>query len=96
MELSAKIFLGVVLLVFILLDTIMIVSLLKPGDERNQVIVWKASGYTLLVSVGTMMLDVIENFVRGKEMSLNPLIHLELIAIVYLIALQIFKKKHGG
>lgn len=96
MELSAKIFLGVVLLVFILLDTIMIVSLLKPGDERNQIIVWKASGYTLLVSVGTMILDVIENFVRGNEMSLNPFIHLELIAIVYLIALQIFKKRHGG
>lgn len=96
MELSAKIFLGVVLLVFILLDTIMIVSLLKPGDERNQIIVWKASGYTLLVSVGAMILDVIENFVTGAEMSLNPFIHLEIIAIVYLIALQIFKKKHGG
>lgn len=37
------IFLGVILLVFTALDIFMLVSLLKPGDERNQIIVWKAS-----------------------------------------------------
>ena len=37
---------GVALLVFIVLDIGMVVSLVKPGDERNQIIVWKASAYS--------------------------------------------------
>ena len=39
------------LLVFILLDLAMIVSLLRTGDERRQLIVWKASTGTLLIVV---------------------------------------------
>lgn len=37
MVLSAKIFLGIVLLIFVILDAVVLVSLLKPGDERNQI-----------------------------------------------------------
>ena len=39
MPVGAGIFLGIVLFVFTSLDIFMLVSLLKPGDERNQVIV---------------------------------------------------------
>lgn len=39
---TETIFILAVLLVFVVLDIIMLVSLLKPGDERNQIIVWKA------------------------------------------------------
>ena len=49
MPVGAMIFLGVVLAVFTVLDIFMLVTLLKPGDERNQIIVWKASSFTLLV-----------------------------------------------
>ena len=42
MPAGAMIFFGTVLLVFTTLDLYMLASLLKPGDERNQVIVWKA------------------------------------------------------
>ena len=52
MPVGAAIFLGVVLLIFTVLDVIMLVSLLIPGDERNQVIVWKASSFTLLATIG--------------------------------------------
>ena len=48
MPIGATIFLLVVLLIFVVLDGIMLVTMLLPGDERNQVIVWKASTFTLL------------------------------------------------
>ncbi len=74
----------------------MLVSLLKPGNERNQVLVWKSSFFILLAMVGANILDVIENFVRAQPMSQNPFIQLEVAAIVYFLALMFYKKRHGG
>ena len=48
MSIGAVIFLGVMLLIFAVLDIFMLISLLKPGDERSQIIVWKAGSFTLL------------------------------------------------
>ncbi|HIX66615.1 MAG TPA: hypothetical protein H9735_00650 [Candidatus Anaerostipes excrementavium] len=96
MPVGAAIFLGVVLLIFTVLDVIMLVSLLIPGDERNQVIVWKASSFTLLATIGAKILDVIENFVKAQPMTANPLIQLEVAAILYFIALMYYRRKHGG
>lgn len=95
MVLSAKIFLGIILLIFIILDISVLVSLIKPGDERSQIIVWKASSYTLLVTVGVMILNVIQEFVGERIALANPLIQLETIAITYFIALMVFKKRHS-
>ncbi len=96
MPVGAAIFLGVVLLIFTVVDVIMLVSLLIPGDERNQVIVWKASSFTLLATIGAKILDVIENFVKAQPMTANPLIQLEVAAILYFIALMYYRRKHGG
>ena len=96
MPVGAMIFLGVVLVGFIALDVIVIASLLIPGDERNQVIVWKASTFTLLGMMGANILDVIENLVREQPMAQNPFIQLEVFAIVYFGALMFYKRKHGG
>ena len=96
MPAGAMIFFGTVLLVFTTLDLYMLASLLKPGDERNQVIAWKASSFTLLAMVGGNILDVIENFVRAQPMSQNPFIQLEVAAIVYFAAIMFYKKRHGG
>lgn len=96
MSVSATVFLGVILLVFPVFDIVMLVSLIRPGDERNQVIVWKAASFTLLATVGTMMIDIIENFVRAQKMAANPFIQLEVAAIVYFAALMYYKKRHGG
>lgn len=73
-----------------------ITSLTKPGDERNQIIVWKASSYTLLVVIGVMILNVIQEFFGERVAPINPLIQLELTAIVYFIALMVFKKRHSA
>lgn len=96
MPLGAMIFLIVMLLIFAALDIVMLVTLLRPGDERGQVVVWKASAWTLLSVVGSLILDVIENFVRGQYMSVNPFILLEVTAIIYCVALVVIRKRHGG
>ena len=96
MPVSTMVFLGAVLLVFAVLDIAMIVSLIKPGDERKQMMVWKASAYTLLVTVGSLLIDVVVSGIGGQASSSNSLILLEVTAIIYFISLLYFKKKYGG
>ena len=86
---------GVFLLALLALDIAMIISLLKPGDERKQLIVWKASAFTLLVAVGGLVFDIIEAIVKAEAMTINPFIELSVIAMAYCISLLVFKKKHG-
>lgn len=95
MPMSAMLFLGAVLLIFTVLDLIMLVTLLKPGNERNQIIVWKAGSFTLLATVGAKLLDVIENVARAQPMTANPFIQLEVAAILYFAALLYYKKRHS-
>lgn len=96
MPVAAMIFLGVVLLVFTVLDLVMLMSLLKPGDERKQIIVWKASSFTLIVTVGATIIDVIWNLITEQPMTANPFIQLEVAAVIYFIALMYYQKRHGG
>lgn len=86
----------VILAVFAILDIVMLVTLSLPGDERNQIIVWKASTFTLLATVGGNVLDVIENLVRAQPMTVNPFVKLEVAAILYFAALMYYKRKYGG
>ena len=96
MPVGAMIFLGVVLAVFTVLDIFMLVTLLKPGDERNQIIVWKASSFTLLGVVGANILTVIEKFVTAQPLTQNPFVQLEVFAIMYFVSLMSYKRKHSG
>ena len=96
MPAGAMIFLGVILAVFTVLDIFMLVTLQKPGDERNQIIVWKASSFTLLSVVGANILTVIERFVTAQPLTQNPFIQLEVAAIVYFVSLMFYKRKHSG
>ena len=96
MPVGAMIFLGVVLAVFTVLDIFMLVTLLKPGDERNQIIVWKASSFTLLGVVGANILTVIEKFVTAQPLTQNPFVQLEVFAIMYFVSLLYYKRKHSG
>ena len=96
MPVGAMIFLGVVLAAFTVLDIFMLVTLLKPGDERNQIIVWKASSFTLLGVVGANILTVIEKFVTAQPLTQNPFVQLEVFAIMYFVSLMYYKRKHSG
>lgn len=96
MPVGAMAFLGVVLAVFLAADLVMLVTLLRPGDERGQLVVWKASAWTLLGTTGGLVLEVAENLIRSQPMAINPLVHLEVVAILYCGALLYFRKKLGG
>ena len=86
---------GIFLLTLIVLDILMIVSLLRTGDERRQLIVWKASTSALLVVVGGLVIDIVESVVREEAMLINPFIKLSVTAMVYLLTLLYYKKRYG-
>ncbi len=96
MQLQTMIFCIVMLAIFAALDIGMIVSLVRPGDERSQLAVWKAGSLTLLGMTGAAILNVIENFVRAQPMAVNPFVQLEVAAILYFVVLLYYKRKLGG
>lgn len=57
----------------IVLDISMIISLIKPGDERKQMVVWKASAYTLLAAVGAMVINIIHNIIQTDAMQIQSI-----------------------
>lgn len=83
------------LIFLILLDFSMLMSLLKRGDERRQLIVWKASTFTLLVLTLTFIYDIVSSILHLEPMTINPFIKLSTTAIMYTISLLYFKKQYG-
>lgn len=84
------------LLVLIFLDLAMVISMLRPGDERKQMIVWKTSASTLLVAVLMLVFDIVEALIKGEAVLVNPFIHLSVVAMVYFVTLMVEKKRYGG
>lgn len=85
-----------ILIIFAALDIAMIISLVRPGDERGQIIVWKASAFTLLGMTGALVIEIVNSLASGQEMTINPFVHLTATATIYFGALVFFKKRHGG
>ena len=91
----------IILAVSILLIVITLVSLPKLGDERTNYIKMKAQSYTFTVVIGVLLLEIVESIYlttwtdRSYE-GINPFIFLPVISIVYLISLQLSKRKYGG
>ena len=69
----------------IVLDIAMIVSLIVPGDERKQMVVWKASTYTLIGTVGSLAISIAE-----KMISLGA------TALIYFVFLLYYKRRYSG
>lgn len=80
----------------IILDVAMVVSLLRPGDERRQLVVWKASTWTLMGLVGMLVIDVAKGLVTGSMDPINPFVHLTVTATLYLGFSLYFKRRLGG
>ena len=87
---------GIFLIALIFIDFMMIVSLLKTGDERRKLMVWKASFFTLLITVLGLVLDVITAVLQAEAMRNNPFIELNVIAMTYFLTLLYYKKRYGG
>ncbi len=86
---------GLFLLGTIILDVVMVISLARVGDERRQLIVWKAGSFTLLVMVLTQVFDVVETVVRAQKLQSNPFIDLSVTAVTYFVVLLVLKKRYG-
>ena len=86
---------GLFLLGTIVLDVAMVISLARVGDERRQLIVWKAGSFTLLVTVLTQVFDVVEAVVRAQKLQSNPFIDLSVTAVTYFVVLLMLKKRYG-
>ena len=78
------------------LDLAMLVSLLRPGDERRQMVVWKASTWTLMGLVGMLVIEVVKGFATGSMDPINPFVHLTVTATLYFGFSLYFKRKLGG
>ena len=77
----------------------MFVSLVRSEleDERRKLIVGKACTWTLIATVGTNLIEVIEVVVQqpnGEPVA--PFIRLVVVALMYAIFLGWFKHKYGG
>lgn len=83
------------LLGLMVLDAALVVSLVRPGDERRQLIVWKASASTLGGIAGYLVLRMVLNFVRGYE-ALNPFTLLTVMAAMYFVFLLYHRARYGG
>lgn len=77
------------------LDLALVISLIRPGDERRRLVVWKASASTLGGIAGYLVLRVALNFVRGYE-GLNPYTLLTTIATLYFVFLLYYRSRYGG
>ncbi len=86
---------GVFLLALIILDIAMIVSLVRTGDERRQLMVWKASTLTLAAVMGSLILRIVESIIRVEAMAVNPFIILSVGAMTYFLSLLYYKKRYG-
>lgn len=96
MDNIALIIFGVFLSALVILDIALIISLLRTGDERRQLIVWKTSAFTLLVVTGTLIIDVIRSLINSEAMLINPFIKLSITAMIYFLSIQYYKKRYGG
>ena len=95
MEKVALIVFGLFLLTLLALDIAMVVSLMKTGDERRQLIVWKSSSFTLLVVAGSLIIDIAQSIVTVEAMQINPFIKLSVTAMVYFLSLLYYRKRYG-
>ena len=95
MEKVALIVFGLFLLTLLALDIAMVVSLMKTGDERRQLIVWKSSAFTLLVVAVSLIIHIAQSIVTVEAMQINPFIKLSVTAMVYFLSLLYYRKRYG-
>ena len=84
------------LVALIALDIFLFVSLMRQGDERNRLIVWKASAFTLLATSGGHVVDIVIPLAQRQPVeSSNPFVQLGVMALVFFLATLYYKRKHS-
>ena len=90
-----------VLLGAIVTIVLLLVSLARQGDERRRMIRDRACICTFYISLGVLIADTLRSailvYVDGMESNtLHPFVLLTIIALVFAVALAVFKRKYGG
>ena len=84
------------LVALIALDIFLFVSLMRQGDERNRLIVRKASAFTLLATAGGHVVDIVIPLAQRQPVeSSNPFVQLGVMALVFFLATLYYKRKHS-
>lgn len=84
------------LVALIALDIFLFVSLMRQGDERHRLIVWKASAFTLLATAGGHIVDIVIPLAQRQPVeSSNPFVQLGVMALVFFLATLYYKRKHS-
>ena len=84
------------LVALIALDIFLFVSLMRQGDERNRLIVWKASAFTLLATAGGHVVDIVIPIAQRQPVeSSNTFVQLGVMALVFFLATLYYKRKHS-
>lgn len=96
MERVGMVLFAAAILALLALDVGMVVSLVRPGDERRQLVVWKASTATLLGVVGSMLIDMGRSWFAGEMVVSSPFVQLGATATIYFGFLLYFKRRYGG
>ena len=84
------------LVLLIVLDVAMLISLMAPGDERRQMIVWKSSAFTLLSTAGSLALEILVDLANGRPLDQsNPFVQLGIMSLVFFLATIYYKRKYS-
>ena len=88
-------FVAFLLFIFVC-DIVMIASMIKTGDERKQMIVYRASFTTLWVTVGRWIIDIVRGLVNPPMTDGIIFIELGVVAMTYCVCMIYYKRKYGG
>lgn len=100
-ESNQNLFLGLLLLFLVtslICTVVMIVTLIKKGDERKEFIVKKSALTALVVGIIFLIINIIWNIFFEKNSSIgfedNPIIYVGIISIAFNISHLINMKKY--
>lgn len=89
--------------IVLVIDLGMVISILKKGDERRQIIIWKSSTYTFITVIVTLFMDSIIKLIAAVfnlttnvfNSHTSSLSILTTTTIIYFITLKYNSKKLG-
>ena len=74
----------------------LLISLVAPGDERRQMIVWKSSAFTLLSTAGSLALEILVDLASNRPLDQsNPFVQLGVMSLVFFLATIYYKRKYS-
>ncbi len=84
------------LLFIFVCDIVMIASMIKAGDERKQMIVYRSSFTTLWITAGRWIIDIVWGLANPPISNTATFVELGVVAMTYCVCMIYYKRKYGG